>query len=427
MKKLFPGHFANSSQDIENLWHDCTFVLDANILLSLYRYSDSTRSDLLTVFDAFAKRLWIPHQVAHEYLTNRLFVISEQAKFYDDAIKRIDGLKKLLENNNQHPFVAPETLNESSEIFEKLTSELSENRLIHDRRITQDEIKEHLLSILSDKVGEGYEKDRLEEIILEGKSRYEEKTPPGFGDAKKGGDSALFLDRCKPYGDYVVWLQMMDYAKTSGKPIIFVTADVKEDWWTVFQGKTVGPHPQLIQEFLTVTNHAFYMYTPDKFLERASSYLDQAASEKSVQEIRDLQKEDELEVNIFDRAMNTSWPEARHSKSAMLDSHESRSRIGRLESELPNEFIDLPWNKPAPSQNPSERANYLENKKALVSQITAAKNKHIAYSKRLHEISLEGSSDSHQIQFIKSTIRELEQYIYFKEAELEELTIMSRH
>ena len=346
MKKLFPGHFANSSQDIERLWQNCVFVLDANVLLSLYRYSDSTRSELLKVFEAIAERLWIPHQVAYEYLANRLVVISEQAKFYDDAIKRIDGLKKLLENSNQHPFVTQETLEESCGIFRKLTEELTENRRIHDKRITQDEIKDKLQEIISDNVGDGYSKDKLEEIILSGKARYDEKIPPGFGDAKKGGDSTLFLDRCRPYGDYVVWLQMLDHAKALDRPVVFVTGDVKEDWWTVFQGKTVGPHPLLVQEFLADTGNEFYMYTPDKFLERASSYLDQAASEKSVQEIRDLQKEDEFEADIFDAALNSLWPEKNRIKPAVsFDSNSHRSRNTRSEVDLPSEVLDLPWNE----------------------------------------------------------------------------------
>lgn len=427
MKNLFPGHFANSSQDIDKLWQNCIFVLDANVLLSLYRYSDSTRSELLKVFEAIAERLWIPHQVAYEYLTNRLIVISEQAKFYDDAIKRIDSLKKLLENSNQHPFVNPETLEKSSVIFGSLTEELTENRRIHDKRITQDEIKDKLQEIFFNNVGESYQKDKLEEIILSGKARYDERIPPGFGDAKKGGDSALFIDRCKPYGDYVVWLQMLDHAKILDRPMIFVTGDVKEDWWTVFQGKTVGPHPLLVQEFLADTGNSFYMYTPDKFLERASSYLDQAASEESVQEIRDLQKEDELEADIFDVSINSLWPEKNKIKPiSPFDSNNNRLRSQNSEVDLSPDSLDLPWNESSVARNVSNHALPPPSLHELISRLDILQRKRSTLQSRLLELQLEENFDTDRYELISFRLRDLDRSIHLKQAELNELMIKNR-
>lgn len=428
MKNLFPGHFANSSQDIEKLWQNCIFVLDANVLLSLYRYSDSTRSELLKVFEAIAERLWIPHQVAHEYLTNRLVVISEQTKFYDDAIKRIDGLKKLLENSNQHPFVTPETLEKSSVIFGNLTEELTENRRIHDKRITQDEIKDKLQEIISNNVGEGYQKDKVEEIILSGKARYDERIPPGFGDAKKGGESVLFVDRCKPYGDYVVWLQMLDHAKKLDRPMIFITGDVKEDWWTVFQGKTVGPHPLLVQEFLADTGNGFYMYTPDKFLERASAYFDQAASKESVQEIRDLQKEDELGADVFDAALNSLWPEKTKIKpDSSFDSNNNRSRSQRSEVDLSPDLVDLPWNESSITRDVSNHHLSTPPLQKLVYRLDILQRARSTLKSQLMELQLEENLDADKYDLVRYRLRELDRSIHSKQAELNEILIKNRN
>jgi hypothetical protein len=330
VKKGFPGYFANNNDDLDKLWDDCLFILDANVLLSLYRYSDSTRSDLLSVFESLSARLWIPHQVAHEYLTNRLNVIGEQVKTYDDTIKKADALKKALENANQHPFVKTETLAACNETFTLLTDELSENRLTHEKRISSDEIKDHLENLLENRVGEEYTREQIETFLLEGKSRYDEKIPPGYCDAKKGGDSLLFVDRCKPYGDYIVWLQIIEKASIEKKPVIFVTGDVKDDWWVSFQGKTVGPQPSLVQEFLLKTSQTFYMYTPDRFLERASTYLKQETSQQTLNEIRDV-REDESDNAIFDRALNNSWPSFRRSDSSESNTdqtHATDVRIG---------------------------------------------------------------------------------------------------
>ncbi|AAY36973.1 PIN-like domain-containing protein [Pseudomonas fragariae (ex Marin et al. 2024)] len=413
MKDLFPGHFSSSDQDIENLWKDCIFVLDANVLLSLYRYSDSTRSELFKVFDTMSDRLWIPHQVAQEYLTNRLLVISEQAKYYDDASKRIEGLKKLLENSNQHPFVSSKTLNAASKVFEQLTKELSENRLIHDKRITKDEIKDKLEILFSSNVGPAYSKDRLEEVLIAGKTRYDEKTPPGFSDSKKGGDSQLFSDRCKPYGDYIVWLQMMDHSRLVEKSIIFVTGDVKEDWWTVFQGKTVGPHPSLVQEFIDSTGYLFYMYTPDKFLQRASIDLgiNNIELEKSAQEIRDLQKEDDLLQVIFDETINSIWPEAKDSKPDIFGQSNTRKRIIRPQSDSLPEQPEFPWSETSFSKDGYKKSNSHNARMGVMHELKRLTAEKIELEHFVTSSMREGSLNSRDYSLLMIRLKKIEKEI----------------
>lgn len=309
MKTKFPGFFSNTASDIEKMWDECIFVLDANVLLNLYRYSDSTCEKLLQVFEGLGERLWIPHQVALEYLNNRLAVIGEQGKVYDDAIKKVDLLKRSLESHNQHPFVSEDTLKASLAVFESLVGELGENKRIHDVRISADEIKDKLGDLLEGKVGPAFARERLEQILVDGALRYEQKVPPGFCDLKKLTDSNVFSERCRPYGDYIVWLQILDKAMADRKPVVFVTGDAKEDWWSSFQGKTLGPQPQLVEEFLTIVGAGFYMYPPDRFLERASEYLNQAASEEAVKEIRNI-RVDDTDNLLLDLALNHKWPKS---------------------------------------------------------------------------------------------------------------------
>lgn len=315
MKKEFPGFFANHGGDMERLWEDSLFVLDANVLLSLYRYSDATRAELLQVFRSLGNRLWVPHQVVYEYLINRLKVIGEQAKVYEDSIKSVELIRKGLENNNHHPFVSANTLVESASVFEKLLGELSDNKSVHEGRISSDEIKEQLISLLEGKVGGGFDRTRLELILKDGASRYEQKIPPGYKDIKKAGDTVVFTEMCKPFGDYIVWLQVIEKAQLSKKPVIFVTGDNKEDWWLTFQGKTIGPQPQLVEEFLQETSQQFYMYPPDRFLERANAFLKQETSQEAMNEIRNLRDEGDepslADAALFDSAVNEVWPVAK--------------------------------------------------------------------------------------------------------------------
>lgn len=291
MKKEFPGYFSGAVGDIEKIWDECLFVLDANVLLNLYRYSDFTCTKLLEVFASLADRLWVPHQVVQEYLTNRLTVIGEVGRIYDDAIKKVDYLRKGLESQNQHPFVTAQTLTDSFMMFDRIVAELTKNKHVHERRINVDEIKDRLANLLEGKVGNGFSRAQLETIIVDGRERYSQKTPPGYTDIKKGGDSVIFSDICRPYGDYIVWLQIIEKAQSVNKPVVFVTGDNKEDWWAFFQGKTLGPQPQLVEEFVTLVGQDFYMYPPDRFLEKANMYLQQDASEQAVNEIRDVREE----------------------------------------------------------------------------------------------------------------------------------------
>lgn len=345
MKKEFPGYFANGTADIEVLWDNCLFVLDANVLLSLYRYSDSTRSDLLQVFESLVERLWVPNQVAYEYLSNRLNVIGEQVKIYDDAVKKTDALKKSLESVNQHPFVSAPTLLECNLTFDKLLAELGQNRKIHERRIGSDEIKDQLESLLEGRVGSEYSREKIEEVISEGRLRYEEKIPPGFNDMKKGGDSSLLSERRKPYGDYIVWLQIIEKAVEIKKPVVFVTGDIKDDWWVSFSGKTVGPLPQLIQEFFSITGHSFYMYPPEKFLERASTYLKQETSETAINEIREVREEEAESFSIGQtgtRWFKSSFPREESFRSWWESTNEKR--VATMEESNRYLIADLPWN-----------------------------------------------------------------------------------
>ncbi|MGD0990767.1 MAG: PIN-like domain-containing protein, partial [Candidatus Sulfotelmatobacter sp.] len=81
MRKTFPGYYRPSEPEFRRLWDRCIFVLDANVLLNLYRYSDVTRKKLLDILLKIQSRLWV-HQAALEYQRNRLEVISAQREAY---------------------------------------------------------------------------------------------------------------------------------------------------------------------------------------------------------------------------------------------------------------------------------------------------------------------------------------------------------
>jgi hypothetical protein len=295
MKDLFPGHFNESEEKLQQLWGSCIFVFDANIILNFYRYSDATRDEFFEFLKKIKNRIWLPHRAAEEYLNNRLSVIYQQECSYDDTVKSINSLKSDLDNARQHPFVSQEAFNEAKKVFKLLCKELSENKQVHTARISNDEIQESISLIFENKVGQPYSEEKLKKMITDGEERYKQKIPPGFKDEAKSGDSEVFTEICRKYGDLIVWNQIIDNSIATKKGVVLVTDDKKEDWWEKFKGKTIGPRPELVKEFKDKTGNNFHMYQADRFLEFARKFLNEQISNEIVKEIREVRRRDKLD------------------------------------------------------------------------------------------------------------------------------------
>ena len=57
-------------------------------------------------------------------------------------------------------------------------------------------------------------------------------------------------DPLRKFGDFFLWKELLEHGKEQKRPIIFVTDDKKEDWWLKVKGRTLGPRPELIAEFI---------------------------------------------------------------------------------------------------------------------------------------------------------------------------------
>src|SRR5687768_1341346 len=60
MRDMFAGYFRPSDEMLREAWSSSLLVLDANILLNLYRYSDSTRDQFVNVLRRTRDQLWLP-------------------------------------------------------------------------------------------------------------------------------------------------------------------------------------------------------------------------------------------------------------------------------------------------------------------------------------------------------------------------------
>jgi len=292
MKDMFPSFYPLTKEQFSELWDSCLFVPDANVLLDLYRYSPDTRDELIDIFKKCSDRLWVPHQVASEYLTRRTEVILTQVSLYDKAKKII---QRLVDNAQEeinkyftfrlHPFLEKEDfLEKIKNALAEVDKKIDEKKQEHPDLFNNDYIWDTITELLKGKVGAPYSDDKLEEIYKKGKIRYSKDVPPGYEDSrgpnKKEGEDV--------FGDLVIWFQIIDKAKEEGKPIIFITNDNKRDWWWISKGKTLSGRPELTDEMRAKANVLFYMYNSDRFMSYAQEYLKIEVKQEAIDEVRDV-------------------------------------------------------------------------------------------------------------------------------------------
>jgi hypothetical protein len=281
LKSIFPGHFRPTTQEFDKIWEESIFIVDANVLLNLYRYSDTTRSELEKALSGVSDRIFITHQAAKEFLKNRLSVTSGQSKEYSNAVNTINDLIKRISSKDRHPFIESEKLKEFSSLAKGLIENLEAQKEELLKKLTEDEILDFIQNIFNGKTGVPFSNERNEEVRVLGKERYELKIPPGYKDSDKDSSD----DPLRKYGDLVVWLQSIEYSKDNDCSVVFITDDKKEDWWLEQAGRTIGPRPELIEEFKVETGFDFWMYSVSKFLQETATRNSQEVSSEVYEEI----------------------------------------------------------------------------------------------------------------------------------------------
>ena len=243
MRNTIKEFIEPSKSEKQEMWNRAIFVFDTNVLLNLYRYSAKTRKTLLEIFDFIKDRIWCPYQVAWEFMKDRNEVIIDTQNKYEEFSREID---KFMETVKQQLRVSPK--DDEYEKLENMLNEWLENYQKHNLLIKEpsnDQLLEKILELFDGKVGKGFSKEELEEIKSEGKRRYEQQIPPGYLDAKKQKGT----EDNNTYGDFIIWKEIIQYAKENKIDVLFITDDQKADWWNIVKGRTMGPRIELRKEF----------------------------------------------------------------------------------------------------------------------------------------------------------------------------------
>lgn len=308
MKDSLIGFYRPSDEEFKAIWNKATFVLDANVLLNLYRYPSKARKDLTGALAKLSDRLWLPYQAALEFQRNRLLVIAEQKKKFVDVRNLIEETKVNLHTQignlqlkKRHSSIDVEDFLGG---FENLTKTFLENlgKLDEAQRNVSDvdEMRAEIDSILSGKIGAAtFDQNMLNDIYKQGEVRYGIEMPPGYMDAKKEKtnepDSFQYggLIYRRKFGDLILWKQLLAHAKAKTiKYLVLLTDDEKEDWWWSVESqgkKKMGPRPELVEEMKREGQvDFFYMYNSEQFLQYSKQYLQAEVSDESISQVREI-------------------------------------------------------------------------------------------------------------------------------------------
>lgn len=285
-------------------------VLDTNVLLCLFKYSSYSSLTILKILKKCSGQVWIPNQVCKEYERNQFSEKEKIKKKYENFQK---DLRTEVVNMRQKLF---NRINESKkleypncDLLEKkvkkhtddLISEIDnyKNKLGIEYQLSLGaekvhEIESFILNLKNNnRMGEAIAYSEMIAIVKEGELRFRYELPPGYEDAKnkKGMDI---------YGDLFIWKEILKLPlKLNISSILFVTNDLKEDWW-ILKGSRKRPdkiRSELEEEFKEINNKAsIELITLSAFYEKASKYF-------CIQSF-----DTELELNAEDYVKAKIWP-----------------------------------------------------------------------------------------------------------------------
>ncbi|MBH0007687.1 PIN-like domain-containing protein [Psychrobacter sp. SWN149] len=311
MKEKFKVFYEPSEQDLSEAWSnsETIFIFDTNILLNLYHYSQETQDEFFKILNLIEDKVWIPFHVALEYQRRRLDVIKNEKYLFDDIENKLKDIKTLA-NNSFSGFklkVRNSDLFEMEEDFKKEVCSLADKFIAEVNKAdkaqpsvrTHDEIRAKLDDLLEGKIGEEPEQTWVTEVAVEGDTRYKNEVPPGYKDASKGNEDskAVFIyndiEYQRKFGDLIIWKQILEHLEKldSIKNVIFITDDIKEDWWEIVKcdgSKFIGARTELKKEIYKKTGiNIFKMYNSKDFVAAATSYCGILINDKAIEETKD--------------------------------------------------------------------------------------------------------------------------------------------
>lgn len=281
MKSKFPAYHRIHKDDLLARFDDCIFMFDACALLDIYRMKKEVTDDVFKVMEHLKEQIRIPYHVAEEYFNNIHEVLNTQINNIKSSRTDFNKFIQNLEAKRSQPYISKKTTDLLGKLKLQVEKDFNQQEEYVKDQLIHGEYQNRMNNLLEGKVLDPFTKEELEEIEKEGEQRRENKIPPGYKDANKSSN------RC---GDLINWKEILRYAKESGKSIVIVSSEQKEDWVLREQGCVICLRYELLAEFYeTIGNHdqLIHFLSLDLFLELAREKDAQVVSEATVNEVKD--------------------------------------------------------------------------------------------------------------------------------------------
>lgn len=365
MRETFKEYYPLTKREEDYLWNDGLVVLDANVLLNLYRYSPDTRDELLSLLDHFSDRLWLPHQSGAEFHRNRLKVISAGITNYDSLLKEYRSLLDKIEQQRQHPFASVPVKDRLTKAFGALRDDFEKSKGDLERYHTSDPILSKITDLFAGRVGQPFSESKMMDIAKEGETRYSQKIPPGFNDAKKPDTDK--------FGDLILWMQILEQSASEKRPVILISDDQKDDWWLKTKsGKVVGPLPGLRSEFNSASGgEPFHMYHSGKFLKIASHRLGIPIDQHVMAEVKDAQRESNARAMQRGRAAYKTIASDSRLRQILIKKDQVRDELADIESHqelLLSQYNNRPVDSAVQRDSLDQELAYFQHQHLLLRQ-----------------------------------------------------------
>ena len=308
------------------------FYFDTSALLSLYR----KQQDLVDYFDMNIRNvnndIRIPSTVQKEY--NRK-VSSAKIHLKNELIKNTKNFQKnIFDRVNQSLIQISELLSNSDSpdlgTFVKLQNDSIEklsdlNDFVRKLEISEDEKKTDKVSelmdnflMLSDNLLPTISRVEQIKLMNEGYTRAKHHFPPGYMDMKdkyhslkkealkKSQGQKKPEELIRYLGDYFIWAEIIKDVLNKEKNALFITSDLKEDWWEIpkkeYDLVSYDAREELIEEFSELTGKRIKFIPFDLFV----SFLESYNNQKSLHNYL-FQNIAEIESVVSDQVLKFVW------------------------------------------------------------------------------------------------------------------------
>lgn len=256
-------------------------VLDTNVLLNIYRYSPEFSEFAFECLKTIENHIVLPATVRLEYGRHYRGEFSKMERRIEDAsketAKQIEAAKtKIIASCRslerlQFPDVEElkTGLSDKMDAVKAVLSNFFEDHaalgLIQRSWAGTDHLMNFIQTI--DSAGQIMSPPSQEDIYRwceDGETRYKAEIPPGFKDAKN-------KDGVRKYSDLILWQEILRYAKNQAVNVVFITDDVKADWWEHADGNRQF-HSRLFEEFKKTGQQITPMTSQEFFADISESF-----------------------------------------------------------------------------------------------------------------------------------------------------------